>query len=184
MIQRMSECTLKVATIIGNIYIQEKERNIMTVGRILKGHDLFQALNVNQMNEISVFSSVRKLNTHEILFTHGAPSSHVFMLMEGSVNLLLPAKSRDFDLIVSKIDKGELFGLSPLLDSKKYTTTARCTEPTQVLAIEAKPFRELLKSDPLVGFDIMNQVARVYFARYIEVLKSLQGVVSQISLIR
>ena len=106
------------------------------------------------------------------------------MLMNGSVDLRLPAQSHDFNLVVSRIEKGELFGLSPLLDSDRYTATAHCKEACELLSIEAKPFRELLKRNSLVGFNIMNQVAHIYFYRYINVLKNLQGVVGQISMIR
>ncbi|MEW5995649.1 MAG: hypothetical protein AB1744_14820, partial [Candidatus Zixiibacteriota bacterium] len=70
------------------------------------------------------------------------------------------------------------------LDSDRYTATAQCAELAEVLAIEAKPFRELLRTNCPVGFQIMSQVAHVYFTRYINVLKNLQDVVSQIPLIR
>ncbi|MCP4686018.1 MAG: hypothetical protein GY867_11335 [bacterium] len=73
--------------------------------------------------------------------------------------------------------------MSPLLDSPRYTSTAQCREVTEVLSIEAKPLRELLRQNPQVGFEILNRVAHIYFSRYIDVLKNLQGVVNQISLI-
>lgn len=155
----------------------------MTVDRIFKGHDLFRSLDVDQADEVSRFSSVKKYAENEYIFKYSAPAGHVYMLMEGSVNLRLPAKPQDFSLIISKIEKGELFGLSPLLDSPRYTATAQCSEPSEVLSIEAKPFRELLKNNHIVGFNVMTQVANIYFSRYIDVLKNLQGVVSQISLI-
>lgn len=156
----------------------------MSIDGILKGHELFQSLGVDQAHAISGFSSVKKFKANETVFAYNDAAGHVFMLMEGSVNLRLPAEHSDFSLIISKIEKGELFGLSPLLDSPRYTATAQCIEATQLLLIEAKPLRELLKSNSMVGFEIMNQVAHIYFNRYIKVLKNLQGVVGQISLIR
>lgn len=156
----------------------------MGVGGILKGHDLFRSLGLDQAKEVSAISSVKKFEAGEMVFAYNSPASHVYMLMEGSVNLQLPAEPRDFSLIISKMEKGELFGLSPLLDSPRYTASAQCVEATELLSIEAKPFREILRRNALVGFGIMNQVAHIYFTRYIEVLRSLQGVVSQVSLIR
>ena len=156
----------------------------MGIDGILKGHDLFRSLSVDQAHEISDFSSVKKYQADETVFKLDATADHIYMLMEGAVNLLLPAESGNFSLVISKIEKGEIFGLSPLLDSPRYTATALCREATEVLSIEAKPFRELLMNNHPVGFNIMNQVAHIYFHRYINVLKSLQGVVGQISLIR
>lgn len=156
----------------------------MSIESMLRGHDIFQSLSLDQANEISSFSSVKKYGADETVFVYNDPAGHVYMLMEGSVHLRLPAKAQDFSLIISRVERGELFGLSPLLDSPRYTATAQCSEATELLLIEAKPFRELLKRNCLVGFNIMNQVAHIYFTRYINVLKNLQGVVSQISLIR
>ncbi len=156
----------------------------MSINRILKGHELFRSLNLDEANEVSRFSSVKNYRTGEIIFKHNDVANHVYMLMTGSVRLRLPAAPQDFSLVISKIEKGELFGLSPLLDSPRYTATAQCSEETEVLLIEAKPFRELLRRNCPTGFNIMNQVAHIYFSRYIDILKSLQGVVNQISLIR
>jgi len=149
----------------------------MSVDGILKGHDLFR--------------SVKKFEANETVFSYNDPAGHIYMLMEGAVDLRLPSEGQDFSLVISKMEKGELFGLSPLLDSPpplldspRYTATAQCSAATELLSIEAKPLRELLKRNSLVGFEIMNQVAHIYFNRYIEVLKKLQGVVGQVSLIR
>jgi len=156
----------------------------MSVEKILKGHDLFRSLGIDEAHGISDFSSVKKYQANEIIFQYNDKADHSYMLMEGSVLLRLPAEHQDISLIISRIEKGELFGLSPLLDSTRYTATAQCREATEVLSIEAKPFKELLRRNCTVGFNIMNQVAQIYFSRYIDVLKNIQRVVSQISFIR
>jgi CRP-like cAMP-binding protein len=156
----------------------------MKIDGTLRGYDLFRSLHTDEVKEISSFSSLKKYKANETVFNYNDVAGHVFMLIEGSINLRLPATSQELSLVISNIQKGELFGLSPLLDSPRYTATAQCGSDTELLSIEAKPFRELLKRNSLVGFNIMNQVAHIYFNRYIGVLKNLQGVVSQISLIR
>ena len=156
----------------------------MTIVRVLRGHDLFQALNVDQINAIAKFSSVKRLKAGAGVFRYNDLGGHVYMLLAGAVDLRLPASPQEISLGVSKIERGELFGLSPLLDSPRYTATAQCSEDSEILAIEAKPFRNALKDNCLIGFEVMNRVAHIYFTRYIDVLKSLQGIVGQISLIR
>lgn len=156
----------------------------MSIDTMLKGHDLFRSLSVEETHRISDFSKVRTYAGGEVVFEFGSQCFHIFMLMDGLVDLRLPANPPEYSFVISKIEKGELFGLSPLFDSRKYTSTALCREKTEVLSIEAKPFRELLQKNHLAGFNIMSQVARIYFGRYIDVLKNLQAVVSQIPLIR
>ncbi len=156
----------------------------MSVDRVLKGHDLFQSLSVDETHHISDFSSVKLYDRNETVFEYDDHAGHVYMLLEGAVDLLLPATSTEFNLVVSKMEIGELFGLSPLLDSSRYTASAVCRENTELLSIEAVQFREMLRKNSLAGFDTMSRVAHIYFNRYIDVLKSLQGVVNQVSLIR
>jgi signal-transduction protein with cAMP-binding, CBS, and nucleotidyltransferase domain len=155
----------------------------MSIDTMLKGHALFASLNVDEMNQLSTFSSVKEFKADEIIFECNQVSSHFYMLMEGLVYLQLPVNPQDFRFAISKVEKGELFGISSLLKSRHYTSTAQCHENAKVLSIEAKPFRELLQLNCQVGLDIINQVAQIYFTRYLDVIKRLQDVVSQITLI-
>lgn len=155
----------------------------MGIDRVLRGHDLFSLLHVDQMNQLSRFSSVKQYQPGDLVFAHNDVAGHVYMLMNGGVQLQLPSGQADVSFAISNLARGELFGLSPLLDSPHYTATAVCTDTTELLSIEAKPFRLLLQDNCQVGFQIMNRVAHIYFSRYIEVLKNLKGVVNQLSLI-
>jgi CRP-like cAMP-binding protein len=156
----------------------------MSNDTILKGHDLFRSLGLEKAFEIKSFSAVKEYREGEVIFNLNETAGHVFMLLEGSVDLRLPSKRQDYSLVVSKIEKGELFGLSPLLGSARYTATAQCGGATKLLAIEAAPFRKQLSENCVIGFSIMSQVARIYFDRYIHVLANLQDIAAQISLIR
>ncbi|MFC1679140.1 Crp/Fnr family transcriptional regulator [Elusimicrobiota bacterium] len=156
----------------------------MDVENILKGSELFGVLSVEEISRISAFSSVKEFRKGEMIFACDQPGTHFYMLMDGAVYLQLPADPSEFSFAISKIQRGELFGLSPLLDSPRYTSTGRCGVDAKVLSIEAKPFRELLMANCATGFAIMTQVARIYFNRYIDLLKKLEDVVTGISLIR
>lgn len=156
----------------------------MSIEKMIKGHDLFRSLSVDEVHLIGRFSSVKDFRAKDLVYDYNAPCSHVYMLMDGTVHLQLPANPPEFSFAISKVEKGELFGISSLLEAPRYPSSAKCATDAQVLSIEAKPFRELLQKNASVGFTIINQVARIYLGRYIELLRRLQDVVSQISLIR
>jgi len=155
----------------------------MSIDTILKGHELFASLNVNEMHQLSSFSSVKDFKADFTIFEYNQPSTHFYMLMEGLVYLQLPINPDDTRFAISKIERGELFGISSLLKSELYTSTALCHEDTKVLSIEAKPFRDLLRLNCTAGLDIINKIAHIYFTRYLEVIKKLQDVVSQITVL-
>jgi len=151
---------------------------------MLKGHDVFRALTARELDRVSSFSAVRNYAVDDFVFELGQRCSHVFQVLEGNLFLQLPGQLPEFNIVVSRVEKGELFGLSPLLASERYTATARCTTPCDVLAIEAGALRRVLQENPVVGHHIMTRVADIYFGRYIAVVKNLQSVLSQIPMIR
>jgi len=156
----------------------------MAVDKVLMGHDLFAMLPTELMHRLSDVSAVKVCHAGEVVFEVNQPATHVYMLMNGQVQLRVPAEQGDISFIVSNIERGELFGLSPLLESKRYTSAAHCLSETELLAIEGEPFQELLRNNCPASFAIMNRVAHIFFHRYIDVIKSLQGVAHQLSLIR
>lgn len=155
----------------------------MEIKSVLKGHNLFKLLTVDEVAQISDFSSEKKFRKNEIIFTYQQAVSHVFLNLNGVIDLRLPAKPSEFSFVVSKVEKGELFGVASLLGSERYTTTAVAVGDSTVLALEARPLRELLQHNTHAGFHIINQVALVYFGRYMKVMTKLQDVISQISLV-
>jgi len=153
----------------------------MSIDMMLKGHELFASLNVDEINQLSNFSSMKEFKADETIFEYNQPNTHFYMLMEGLVYLKLPVSPQGLRFAISKVGKGELFGISSLLKSKRYTSTAQCYEDTKALSIEAKPFSELLQMNCPTGMEIITQIAHIYFTRYIEVIKKLQDVVNQIT---
>ena len=149
----------------------------MTDDMVLKGHDLFASLNVDEIDRISAFSSVKDYRRRDVIFKSNQTASHFHILMEGSVYLMLPGERPEFNILISKVEKGELFGISPLLRSPCYTSTAQCFEDTKVLAVEAEPFRELLQHNCVAGMDIVTRVGHIYFTRYLDLIGRLQKAV-------
>ena len=155
----------------------------MSVTRMLKGHELFQSLSFEEIDTISSFAGVKEYRAGEEIFGSETVGSHFFVLLEGRVNLWLPADAHETSLVVGRMEEGDLFGLAPLLGKGRHTTTARCTGPAKVLAIEATPLMELLEQNCHVGLQVMRVAAQAYFSRYVETLSRLQNVVNEIAAI-
>ena len=165
------------------LYSKKRAKGVkMSVASILKGHELMKNLSVEEVDRISRFSERREFDKNDVIFRFGQKAESVYLLMQGTVFLRLPAAPEEFRIAVAKIEKGDLFGLSPLLGSEHYTTEAQCGEDVEVLVIEARKLRGLLQADSVIGFYVMSEVAAAYFNRYIELLKRFQGIVTQIPL--
>ncbi len=155
----------------------------MSVASILKGHELFKNLSLEGVEKISRCSERKRYAKDEMVFEHGQKAEFLFLLMDGKVLLQLPAKPDEYRIVISKIEKGEFFGLSPVLGSTKYTLEAKCGKNAEILAINATCLTDVLQAECTAGFAIMSEVAQTYFNRYVELLDRLQNIVTQIPLI-
>jgi CRP-like cAMP-binding protein len=155
----------------------------MSVTKMLKGHELFQSLSFEEIETISGIAGVKEYGAGEEIFASDTAGSHFFVVLEGSVDLRLPADAHESSFVVGRMERGDIFGLAPLLGKGRHTTTARCGEPTTVLAIEATPLMELLEQNCSVGLQVMRVAAQAYFSRYVETLSRLQNVVNEIAAI-
>jgi signal-transduction protein with cAMP-binding, CBS, and nucleotidyltransferase domain len=153
----------------------------MSIAGILKGHEFFHNLGMEEVEQVSGFSECQTFEQEDRIYTHAQKSDKVYLLLEGSVLLRLPSRDAETKLIVAKIEKGELFGISPLLGAERYPVDALCVEESEVLAIDAGGLQRILKEDCVAGFVIMSEVAKTYFDRYTELLRGLQSVVSGLS---
>lgn len=152
--------------------------------RMIMRHNLFGSLTSDEVDMIHDFSSVKEYQKNETIFHENRKATHVFLLLSGKVFLRLKGDDAHGDLNISHIEHGEFFGLSPLLGTDRYTSSAWCAENARALAIEIAALNKLLHRNPPMGFHILRQTAQIYFHRYTEVLKSLQKIVNQIPMIR
>jgi len=152
--------------------------------QILTGHELFAALSIDERHRLDDFASEKEFRKDEIIFEYNQPCYHFYMLTEGDVYLQLPANPKEFSFAISKMEINELFGLSPLFNGTRYTASAKCYSDTKVLSIEAKPFRGIMRENSQAGLIIINQIGRIYYARYLNLLKKLQDIVSQVSMVK
>lgn len=154
----------------------------MDIDKTLMGHDVFRSFSPKQVETIASFSSAKKLGEGETVYTPDKKATHVFVLLEGQIELRLssdaPARS---GLLVSRVQKGELFGVAPILGCERYTTSAVCAATSKILYVEARPFLELLKGNALIGQDIMTSVARAYFDRYQRLSERVQRVIADLA---
>lgn len=148
----------------------------MSVAPLLKSHDVFQALTVDEVDRLSRFSSKKHLAAGEWAFRPGEPATHLFVLLAGRIQLRLRSAATESSLPMAKIDPGDFLGLSALLEESRYNAGAQCLAASDVLVIEAKPLRGLLLENPRVGFAVMTAVARGYSERYTDVLRRLHGI--------
>jgi len=148
---------------------------------MLKGHDLFKSFLPEQVEALSRFCSTKTLEKGHTVYDADRKATHVFVLLDGQVQLRFPGSLGEAGPLVGRIGKGELFGIAPLLGSDRYTTRAQCATSAKVLYVEARPLIQLLKANPVIGHHVMTAVARAYFDRYELLMQRVQKVLADLA---
>jgi CRP/FNR family transcriptional regulator, cyclic AMP receptor protein len=94
-------------------------------------------------------SSKRKAG--EVLFRHGDPAEHLYILVQGKV---------DFPEVHASIGPGVMFGeIAFFSPERKRTSSAICAEDCVLLSIDQSTVRQLYYQNPEFGFEIVGLIA-------------------------
>ncbi len=156
----------------------------MSIQQTLRGYDLFRPLSDEEIERVSSHATMRSFKAGETIYRHDDRATHLMLVIEGAVHMMLPAMSKDFRLLISRVSRGELFGIAPLLGGERYTAAAVAVEPTTMIAIDASVMLDTLQKNPKAGLEVTREVAKLYMTRYTEVMRSMQAMVSHIPLSR
>lgn len=131
----------------------------------LKKTELFGTLSESQLNILLSHSSVESLPEGKIIFRQGDEANHLYVLIEGMIDLSVKTGEK-VDFLTSKIEKeGAAFGIPCLIEPFRYNVTATCLKPTKVLIIDAGRVKTEMERDPKMGMEIMKKLVTIYFNR-------------------
>jgi len=134
----------------------------------LRKTELFGTLSESQLNLLLSHSSVESLPEGKTIFRQGDEANHLYILIEGAVDLSVKTGEK-FDFLTSKVEKeGAAFGIPSLIEPFRYNMTATCSKSSKVLVINAGRVRMEMEKDPKMGMEIMKKLASIYFNRLSE----------------
>ena len=94
------------------------------------------------------------------LFREGDPAKYFSIILAGEVSiqyLLGNDELRTVDTLVP----GDLLGWSALIEPYRYTAIGTTTKDTELARIDGAKIRDLCDKDPLLGYRLTTQVARL-----------------------
>jgi CRP-like cAMP-binding protein len=137
--------------------------DIQSVASLLSRIELFSQLDTETIQEISARVRQRTMPRGRTIYTQGEPAHHFFVLAEGVVKLLVTGSNVDS---VREIDRyksppPEVFGEIAVMDGISYTTSAEVVEKATLLVIDAREFRNLVRSSPEGIETVVRPLARL-----------------------
>jgi signal transduction histidine kinase len=124
---------------------------------IIRQIPLFAGLGPDHVARLCEASRQVTARAGDIVIEEGAPGGALFIVLSGELEIT--KRASDHDIVLASRKAGEFLGEMSLLEQSPRTASARATQDTQLLEIDATTFQRLLEDNPGLATTILRTVA-------------------------
>ncbi|MDM8537876.1 cyclic nucleotide-binding domain-containing protein [Desulfobacterales bacterium HSG17] len=150
----------------------------MTDISFLEKVDVFKGLSDAQLTAISEKCETLSLSRKDQLFAQGEPSTHLWLVLEGEIDLR-QEKDKDDDTSISFVSRSDTFGWTCFVPPYQYRLTAVCASHTcRVIRITKKDLESLFQADVSIGYRVMKYLIQAvgrHFQEFQDELAKVRG---------
>ncbi|MDB5048869.1 MAG: transcriptional regulator, Crp/Fnr family [Fibrobacteres bacterium] len=127
---------------------------------LLKGVDLFSALDDPQLNTIAQMIIEKSFRKGDIILMEDDESNQsLFIIAKGEVKVVLTAEDGR-EAILASLKEGDFFGEMALLDGEPRSATVRAVEESRLLTIRREDFMSAMKKQPDLALTLLGEMSR------------------------
>jgi CRP-like cAMP-binding protein len=131
------------------------ERDFSTLKRLA----LFSGISQAQVHELLLPSLIREFPSGTMLFLHGDPADHFYVVFDGWVKLFRETED-GHESVIHVIAPGESFAEAAIFDKSTFPVSAVTVGATRLLIVPAGPFIKRIHDDPDLALNILAAMAR------------------------
>lgn len=127
---------------------------------MLRRYPYFAGVSDQSLKEIAMIAEEKHVPTGTRMFGEGDPANYLYIISKGEVNidyLLGDGEIRTVDTLVD----GDLLVWSALIEPYKATAIGTTTKDCELICIDGSRLRALCEQDPLLGYRLTSQVAKL-----------------------
>ncbi|MFP4649584.1 MAG: Crp/Fnr family transcriptional regulator [Desulfobacterales bacterium] len=136
---------------------------------LLRQTEAFRNLSDKEIEQVTGFSNIRKLEKDQGLFREGEKASSLWVVASGEIDVRfeLPARQTSEVQTLSTLSETGILGWSSLIPPYKYKLSAYCTsESCEVIEIKGRELLEHMKKNPELGYRVLYAMIRVVGNRF------------------
>src|ERR1700704_4892777 len=142
---------------------------IAFVRQTTHAYDQYLARALPHLSETELVATTNRLQRviarpGDVLVTEGEPSDRFYIVTEGEVELVITTPE-GWEKTVDKLGPSRFFGELGILTGKN-PATARATKHTEMIALDAHSFTQLMKADAVVREDVEADMKRLHDLKY------------------
>ena len=113
---------------------------------------VFQGLDSARLEAIQRKGKILSLAPSELVAEEGQPSSALFIVVDGELDVFLPMAPTRFTRVqIATLGAGDCIGEYSLIDEKPASASVAASRPTELFAIAKIDLQMLIESDPAIG---------------------------------
>lgn len=133
--------------------------------KLLSSCYVFKGLSDTRLQAVEAIANEVLTNNGQWLMHEGHKAETLFVIKNGSVELLTTVNG-DFELPIAILrHPGDCTGTSALLEPYEYSLSARCVENGVIVIIQQADLKHLMEKDHELGCAIMKNLAQHFLNR-------------------
>jgi CRP-like cAMP-binding protein len=147
----------------------------MVTTELFKRYEFFAGLTEKHLKALSMIADENTYESGALIFEECSSSDKLYLLIEGNVDLSYLAidKMHSYttppkEFYAGSINPGEVFGISALIEPYSYNATAKASEQSRIIIIDARELRKLLDQDLQFAYNLSRQTIKALMERLID----------------
>jgi signal transduction histidine kinase len=159
--------------------------SLSIIAERLSHAEVFSDLNDQDLLAIAEFCHEELHNENETILTEEHPADKLYVVERGKIALekkiQIGRHSTPRNATIGYVEPGKIAGFSTLTTPHVYSTSAICTEPSRLIAVDGEKLRDYIDAHPEAGLTIMRHLASLVADRYRQATNTLTYFLSIVS---
>ena len=112
----------------------------MSIRQLIRNH-LLKDLHANHLRWTGETGRMIRVAPHETVIHENRPNEYIYLVVSGSINVILPDKSGSTGVPLAILIPGDCFGKYSLVDSQSPNTRALEAEPTELFQLRTTDWK-------------------------------------------
>ena len=130
----------------------------MQIVEILRKIKLFGKLNNQELIKLSRICQKVNYQAGDIIFKAGDPGDALYIIWEGTIEVLKPGTEEEPEEMVSELGPQEIFGEMALFENLPRSAAIRAKTDTRLLRVPSEYFDKLLKEDNTIALKVYQAI--------------------------
>jgi len=130
----------------------------------LKQFKIFKHLNDR---EVEIIAGIAREETYEAdkrIFEEKALANNLYLALDGQVEIKIRGDRENY-VVIDRIEGGDIFGWSAVVEPRTFTAAAWTTEKTNIIILGGEELGDLFEKNTHIGYRVVREIAAVISRR-------------------